>query len=77
MIEFPWWFVVLAYLFVFMAYFGTGALLGFILTYALLSGSKREGKHRTKARRISLSFLGALGGGVVNHVIALATLSGP
>ncbi len=44
-----------------MVSFDIGALLGFILTYVLLSGSR--------ARRLSLSLLGALGGGAVNFLI--------
>ena len=76
-IEFPWWLIALIYLFAFMMYFGWGALLGFILTLAVVSEPDQEGKSRSRARKLSTSLLGALGGGGVNFAIVWVGLSGP
>jgi len=76
-IEFPWWLIALIYLFAFMMYFGWGALMGFISTLAVVSEPDQEDKSRSRAHKISLLFLGALGGGGVNFLIAWVALSGP
>lgn len=71
--DFPWWFIALVYLLIFMAYFGIGALIGFAASYALLANSERRDVRRSRPRRFGLSLPGALAGGAVNLLIALLT----
>ncbi len=71
--DFPWWFIALVYLIIFMAYFGIGALIGFTATCALLANSERRGLRRSRLRKVGISLLGALAGGAVNLLIALLT----
>lgn len=76
--EFPWWLIALIYLFAFMAYFGFGAVMGFMVALAVVSEPDREGRSRTRARKLSLALLGALCGGGANLAIAASgALSGP
>lgn len=69
--DFPWWFVALVYLLAFMAYFGVGAVLGFVVTYATLADSAREDGwvHKGRLARAMLSLIGALASGALNFVV--------
>lgn len=70
MIDFPWWFIALLFLYLLVIDFGIGAAVGFIVVYRTLAIQNRNGAGRSRARRISLSSLGALGGGASNFLIA-------
>lgn len=65
--EFPWWLILLVYLYIFMTYFGIGA----VLTCAMLANSERRDVRRSRLRKVGIPLLGALAGGAVNTLIVL------
>lgn len=77
-LNFPWWFVVLAYLYFLGPWTGLGAVTGFALAYLPLSASaRRDGRASVgKLGRIRLSLLAALAAGAVTFFVALRIYTG-
>ena len=69
----PWWFLVLAYLYVFAPWIGLGAVAGGFLAYLSLFASARRGE-RVPERipvRVGLLLLAALAGAIVSFFVAI------
>ncbi len=66
-IDLPWWQDLLLPLYVVMLLFGVGAIVGFILTYAVIGALQRGGKATSilTVDRIGISVGGAIVGGIV------------
>ena len=76
-LDFPWWFVALAYLCAFGPWTCLGAAIGFVLAHAPLSASaQRGGSALGRVAIVGLAFLAALVGGTAAFLLALSAYSG-
>lgn len=74
--EFPWWFGIVLLIYWFVAYFGIGAVLGMIASYAGMLAFKRpENIPENRGMRASVVISCALLGGLANLVAADVLLS--
>lgn len=72
-LQFPWWFVILAYLYVFVPWIGLGAVAGGFLAYLPLFASARRGGRAPERKlvRVGLFLLAAFAGAAVSFFIAI------
>ncbi len=72
-LDFPWWFVVLAYLYVLAPWIGLGAVTGGALAYLPLFASARRGGRVPEGKlvRVGLFLLAAFAGAAVSFFVAV------